>query len=94
VSRQKPQPPPPPKPVSLSDSIITGNVKAATMARTTNGYALVILDLTPEDQQRLTSAGRMTVGKSQSFPEHVAPMVKSAQAALAQEVQLRKGRAA
>ena len=84
---------PAPKPPSLSDSILTGNVKAATMARTTNGYALVVVELTHEEQKTLKSAGRMMVGKSQAFPEHVAPLVKSTQAALAQEVQKQRVKA-
>lgn len=85
---------PPPKAVSLSDSVLTGNVKAATMARTTNGYALVVIELTPDEQRALKSAGRLTVFKSQAYPEHVAPAVKSAQAALAQEVQKQRVKAA
>jgi len=97
VSRHsRPVPPPPskPSPPSLSDSVLVGNMKLATLARTVNGYALAVVELTPAEQQALKEAGRLTVGKSQSHPEYVAPAVKSAQAALAQAVQLQKGRAA
>ena len=84
------QTPPKPPPPSLSDSVLVGNVKAATMAKTVNGYAIVWLELTPDEQHALMAAGRMRVGKSQTYPEYIAPTVKSAQAALAQDVQLRK----
>jgi len=77
-------------PARLSDSIVSGNMKLAGMVRTTNGYAVAVVELTSEG--KLVS---MKVGNSQVLPQFVAPAAKSAQAALAQEVQQhRPGRVA
>lgn len=73
------------KPPSLSDSTVVGPMKLAGMVSTANGYAVAVVELTSDG--KLLS---LNVGPSQKLPQYVAPAAKAAQAALAQEVQLRR----
>lgn len=85
---QKREPEPAAKPLAsppLSESIISGNMKFAGMVPTTNGYAVAVIEVTPD-----LKVVNMTVGNSQKLPQYVAPAAKQAQAALAQEVQTRR----
>lgn len=70
---------------SLSDSILVGPMKFAGMVATTNGYAVAFVELSTEGELL-----EFTIGNSQKLPQYVAPAAKAAQAALAQEVQLRR----
>jgi hypothetical protein len=71
----------------MSDSVLAGNMKFAGMVKTLNGYAVAVVELTPDGKMVSFS-----MGKSQALPQYVAPAAKQTQAALAQEVQRRPGR--
>lgn len=70
----------------MSDSIVVEDMRFAGMVRTNNGYAVAVV--------KLDSNGKLlefTIGQSQKLPQYVAPAAKQAQAALAQEVQTKRG---